>query len=168
MPINFGKNTISIKILRLVNQKLSFKTYDLLMKIEGVSSSIAAQNRKAEKVAAPGFVVAQQAAAKTESAHTPVPTSSLASLGSLLAVQQEDTPLERKRRAIYRADSLLDQLDDIRIATLEGRIGYNQISKLSESLKERLDPVDDDELQAILNDIELRAEVELAKFESNY
>ena len=137
------------------------------MKIEGVSSSVAAQNRKAEKIAASGFAVPNQAAPKAGAAQTPIPSSAISSLDSLLALQAEDTPQERRRRAISRADSLLDQLDDLRVATLSGRVMHSQISKLSSSLRERLEGVDDEKLQSILDDIELRAEVELAKLEKS-
>jgi hypothetical protein len=137
------------------------------MKIEGVSSSIAAQNRKAEKIAASGFVVQNQSAPKAGAAQTPISSSAISSLDSLLALQSEDSPQERRRRAISRADSLLDQLDDLRIATLSGRVLHSQISKLASSLRERLEGVDDEKLQSILDDIELRAEVELAKLEKN-
>lgn len=136
------------------------------MKIESVSSSQAAALKKANGIAAPGFSLPAGEAAQTSNAKPMANTAPIANLDSLLALQVVDNEQEKKRRATNRAKGLLDQLDTLRIATLTGNVTKSQLVNLSNSLKEKLDEIDDENLKNILQEIELRAEVELAKLET--
>jgi hypothetical protein len=89
----------------------------------------------------------------------------LTNIGALLALQSQDDVAERRRRAAKRSTTLLDQLDEIRIAILGGGVSRDQVSALAATLRDYRDQVDDPTLSAILDDVELRAEVELAKLE---
>jgi hypothetical protein len=83
----------------------------------------------------------------------------------LLALQTVDSIEERRRRATRRATTLLDILDDVRLSTLTGTVSRNQFANLAQTLRERAEEVEDPKLEAILQEVELRAEVELAKLE---
>lgn len=86
-------------------------------------------------------------------------------IDSLLALQEVPEDPRRRRRAMKRGQELLDRLDDIRIALLSGRMPQEQLQKLAEALKERKEAVSDPKLAQILDEIEIRAAVELAKLE---
>jgi hypothetical protein len=136
------------------------------MKVQGPSSTAAAQAaRRAAGYVAPGFVLPTNEASAVQS---PVQTSSaatLSSVGALLALQVQDDVGERRRRATQRSNNLLNQLDGIRVAILSGGVSRAQVNALAATLRDTRDAVDDPALDAILDDVELRAEVELAKLE---
>ena len=70
-----------------------------------------------------------------------------------------------KKQASSRASRILDRLEDIRQGLLVGAISKPRLEELAGTIKETrasaLDPVMSD----ILDEIELRAKIELAKFE---
>jgi hypothetical protein len=74
------------------------------------------------------------------------------------------TPLERRRRAVGRAGRILDLLDDVKIALLEGSMTPNALTTLVAAVHEQRDRTDDPNLEGVLDEIETRAAVELAKF----
>ena len=84
-------------------------------------------------------------------------------IDSLLALQAVEDPLFAKRKAIRRGNALLDTLDTIKADLLLGQVSegrLNQLMVLLGQARQRNLP----ELDPILDDIELRARVELAKF----
>ncbi len=89
----------------------------------------------------------------------------VASVGALLTLQQEDGPGARRRRMMRRAHGLLDQLDRIKMALLEGEMPLERLNALTASLKEEREELDDPNLIALLEQVEIRAEVERAKLE---
>lgn len=89
----------------------------------------------------------------------------LTSLGALLAVQAVDDPLTGRRRARERGERLLDALDELRLALIEGRLPARKLGALQALVGEQRAATDDPQLQAVLDEIELRAAVELAKLE---
>ncbi len=94
-------------------------------------------------------------------------TASLAAVDSLLALQEAggDVP-NAPRRAIARGEHMLDILDDIKLALLTGQVPQAKLSRLLSVVEGQQAQVNDPELAHILDHIELRARVELAKFGS--
>lgn len=89
--------------------------------------------------------------------------SPLAALSTVLAAQEaQDGPGER-RRAVARGRSLLDELDQIRVGLLEGTRPEASIRRLAGLLQGERPAVSEGKLLAVLDEIELRAAVELAK-----
>jgi len=82
---------------------------------------------------------------------------------ALLALQEVSEDPGHRGRARRRGEELLDRLDDLRLALLEGRLPLATIEKLADLVAARRARVDDPRLLAILDQIELRAAVELAK-----
>ena len=76
-------------------------------------------------------------------------------------------PLERKRRAVRRAGRILDVLDEIKVGLLSGEIGGADLERLRRAIRDERELTDDPALEAILNDVELRAAVEMAKLEQS-
>ena len=84
---------------------------------------------------------------------------------ALIALQDVGSPLERKRRAVRRAGRILDVLDEIKVGLLSGDLGAQDLDRLSRAIREERQLTDDPDLEAVLNDIELRAAVEMAKLD---
>ncbi|MDB5432761.1 MAG: flagellar assembly protein FliX [Caulobacter sp.] len=90
--------------------------------------------------------------------------SGVASLDALLAMQDIGGPLERRKRAVRRAGRILDVLDEVKIALLDGGIPPMALERLTRAVREERAAIDDDpRLSGLLNEIETRAAVELAK-----
>ncbi|HEY8567089.1 MAG TPA: flagellar assembly protein FliX [Beijerinckiaceae bacterium] len=87
----------------------------------------------------------------------------LATLDALLALQGEDDPAERRRRATRRGHDLLDGLDRLKAALLSGQIPGAELTALAGRLREASAASGDPKLDDLLGQIELRAQVELAK-----
>ena len=66
-------------------------------------------------------------------------------------------------KVIKKAKNLLDKLDEIRDGLLVGEIAKDKLIEISRFVKQRDVESDDERLNEILSEIELRVEVELAK-----
>ncbi|MEH3147497.1 MAG: flagellar assembly protein FliX [Methylobacterium frigidaeris] len=103
-----------------------------------------------------------------EAASAPATTSAgsaapLAGLDAILTLQAQDDPAERRRRAARRGHDLLDGLDRLKAALLGGRVGTADLKAIAARLAERAGATGDPRLDGLIGEIELRAQVELAK-----
>ncbi len=91
--------------------------------------------------------------------------SALAGVDALLMVQAVDGPLERdaRRRLVRRGEELLDKLEEIRRGLLLGTVPASALADLATMVRARREACQDPRLAALLDEIELRAEVEIAK-----
>lgn len=113
-----------------------------------------------------GFSVASTAPAPTtESAATVSTASPVASVDALLAIQEVPNERESKRQAVRRGGDMLDILDEIRMGILMGSVPQNRLEQLVRLVEKRRDEFLDPNLSAVLDEIELRARVELAKLD---
>jgi hypothetical protein len=87
----------------------------------------------------------------------------LSSMGALLALQSVEDPLQRRRRAVSRAGRILDALDELKLTLLDGAATPARLQSLMAAVREERVNDDDPRLQGLLNEIETRAAVELAK-----
>jgi len=92
--------------------------------------------------------------------------SSVMGVEALLALQDVESPTERKRRSVRRAGRLLDELDGLKAALLGGELSQGQLDNLARTVREQRSATDDPKLEAVLDEIETRAAVELAKLEA--
>ncbi len=92
-------------------------------------------------------------------------TQSIAHLESLLAVQGTDDPAEKaKRNKMHiRADHLLDQLENLRMALLTGQLTVGHVIDIADVVASHREKISDPEMTALLDEIDLRAQVEIAK-----
>jgi len=93
-------------------------------------------------------------------------TMPVASMDSILSLQEVgDSTEEEHRRALYmRGEDILDRLSEIQREILSGAISVDRLQNLAHLLRSRRQTVDDPELAQIIDEIELRAEVEIAKW----
>lgn len=94
-----------------------------------------------------------------------VGVAGVGSLDALLALQDVGGPLERRRRAMGRAGRILDVLDEVKIALIDGEVSGGDLERLMRAVREERMATDDAGLEGVLNEIETRAAVELAKLE---
>jgi hypothetical protein len=87
-------------------------------------------------------------------------------VNALLALQEVDDSLSGRARARQRAADILDELDSLRDGLLAGTLSREAIVRLTQLVRSRRPDVDDPRLKDVLDEIELRAEVELAKLDS--
>jgi hypothetical protein len=87
----------------------------------------------------------------------------LGTMEALLALQGEIDPKERRRRAVHQGQGLLDALDRLKAALLSGRVPLGDLKNIVSRLNDRKESSGDHTLDELLGQIELRAQVELAK-----
>ena len=97
-----------------------------------------------------------------------VPTSAtqnIAALDVLLTVQSTEDPTARaaRGRMTERADDILSRLDDLRLGMLMGTVTVGQMVDVADVVAAHRDKIHDPHLTAVLDEIDLRAQVELAK-----
>jgi hypothetical protein len=86
-----------------------------------------------------------------------------ASVASLLAVQATGDALEGRRQALDRGEGLLQRMEAIQLALLEGRLDDDALQRLAAELERQNTGSGDPDLSELIAEIELRAAVELAK-----
>ena len=84
----------------------------------------------------------------------------------LLTLQEVDDAAARASAGKRRAQDLLEGLDDIRHSLLTGGLSRDKLMTLAKHVQSRRAQVDDPRLGEILDEIDLRAQVELAKYRS--
>jgi len=94
-----------------------------------------------------------------------VASAPIASIDAVIALQAVDDPAGRKAKAVERGTRILDDLDELRIALLGGRISADQLNRIISAMSARRELSDDHRLEDVLDGIDLRAQVELAKLE---
>lgn len=93
-------------------------------------------------------------------------SSPVAAVDALLTLQAVPEAGDGRKRALKRASHMLDLLEDIRIGLLEGLIPRVKLQSLLRVVQLRREDVGDPRLNGVLDEVELRARVELAKFGS--
>ena len=91
------------------------------------------------------------------------PIATASAIDALLALQAAGGSLDAKKKVLRRGRVLLDTLEEMQSDLLVGRVSegrLNQLLAVIGQARERIAPG----LDSLLDDIELRARVELAKF----
>lgn len=89
--------------------------------------------------------------------------AAVGALDALLAVQEVDDRAARRRQARKRGEALLDALEGLRRDLLLGAVPRDRLAAIARRIREQRTVIDDPKLTAILDEIDLRAQVELAK-----
>jgi hypothetical protein len=108
-----------------------------------------------------GFAIAEESEASPVANAEPVVGAT--GIDALLALQAAEDPLLGRKKVLRRGTSLLDILETMKADLLGGQVSegrLNQLMAVVTSARERAYPG----LDELLDDIELRARVELAKF----
>jgi hypothetical protein len=145
------------------------------MKVSGVgSSSKTGQTSRTSKASSTGtgsFVDNLSQASESTVSETKAAildsVSQVSTIESLLTIQEVGDSLdsEGKKRWVRYGEDVLDQLEELRHGLLLGTVPKEKLSNLAKMVRSKRDYIADPRLSALLDDIELRAEVELAKLE---
>ena len=89
----------------------------------------------------------------------------ITNVDSLLAVQAAEDPTERaaRRRMQDRSDKIIDGLEKIRLAMLNGTLTVGHMIDIADIVASHREKIQDPKLTDIMDEIDLRAQVELAK-----
>jgi hypothetical protein len=130
------------------------------VRIEGYQRIAANAARASSRPAASSFAISpEMESTRVANASGPAPA---AGLDALFALQMVDEPLQRRRKTIRRGASMLGVLETMKADLLVGRVGegrLNQLLSLIGQAREATEPG----LDAVVDEIELRVRVELAK-----
>lgn len=140
------------------------------MKISKIGSPKDAAGVKKKKAAATDGAFAESlrgavGAADTESPHAVEPTGKVGAVDSIFALQEVPDTVDRRSRGLLRqhGEDLLSRLDELRISILAGAVPKDKLTQLAQRLRQKRQESDDPKLNEIIEEIELRAEVEIAK-----
>jgi hypothetical protein len=91
-----------------------------------------------------------------------------AGVDGILAAQNvsdpDDEARRRNQRRVAHGNDLLDRLDELRMGILLGHFSKDRLAELAQRLRQKREQGVDPALDEILAEIELRAEVEIAKY----
>jgi hypothetical protein len=97
----------------------------------------------------------------------PAEVSGVAGVDGILAAQgvgdATDERRQRQKLMAYGGD-LLDRLDELRLGILMGHFSKEKLTDLAQRLRQKREQSSDPVLNELLAEIELRAEVEIAKY----
>jgi hypothetical protein len=101
----------------------------------------------------------------TDSAQSAGQSQALNQIDALLALQGAEDPAQKsaRKRMRTRANTILDELDKMRMGILSGRLTIGEAIGIADVVASHRDKITDPELTAVLDEIDLRAQVELAK-----
>jgi hypothetical protein len=138
------------------------------MKIERTTSAGSSPIKRSDRTQkSPLAKFAKEVARQDTSADPVSGAAPTHAVDALLAIQEveDGTTGENNTRARQWGGDVLDRLDAIRLGLLAGGIDVNELRSITNLVTRQRQNVSDPALQEILDEIELRARVELAKHE---
>src|SRR3978361_1931307 len=102
-------------------------------------------------------------AASTPESRAATAPKAAGNIDALLALQGVEDPTERRKRSVQRGRGALDVLDDLKLGLLSGNFDASTVNRLRAAAANLKSSSGDPGLDAVLSEIELRVEVELAK-----
>ena len=132
------------------------------MRIHGTAAALApAPSQTARRAASGTFSLESESPARSTSSTSG--TRAIGGIDALIALQGVDEPGERRRKAVKRGRSALDALDALKLGLLSGTYDAAALARLKTVTAGLAEPSGDPALDSVLAEIELRAQVELAK-----
>ena len=137
------------------------------IKIEGSSSLRSGSvKRTGKSESGSGSRFSKAIASETAALSSVATANPVTAVDGLLTLQEVDDAAARASAGKRRAQDLLEGLDDIRHGLLMGGLSRDKLVALAKHAQSRRAQVDDPRLAEILDEIDLRAQVELAKYRS--
>jgi len=132
------------------------------MRIYGPNgTTLGSQAGNVRRTSSSGFALPD--AASTPETRAAVAPKATAGIDALLAMQGVEDPVERRKRSVQRGKGALDVLDELKIGLLSGNFDVSTVGRLRAAAASLKSSSGDPGLDAVLSEIELRVEVELAK-----
>ena len=132
------------------------------MRIYGPNGTALAKAPPAARRTAGGtFTVSEQETPRNSAAASSL--RSISTLDVLMALQGVEEPAERKKRAVAKGRNALDVLDKLKLGLLDGSVDGPTLARLKVAAEGLTEGSGDPGLDAVLDEIDLRVAVELAK-----
>lgn len=124
-----------------------------------------AKTKKSSKASEGDASFGDFVASNTPQAAATNTTQSIAQVDALLAIQEAEDPTQgaSRKRMRHRADTILNELDKLRDAMLGGNLTVGHMVDVADVVASHRENITDPGLTAIMDEIDLRAQVELAK-----
>jgi hypothetical protein len=134
------------------------------MRITGNKPLTGVQGRGAKKRSASGGEFTPDVGGAGDVPHTAETAggAGIQGIDALLALQEVDSLSDRRKRAARYGHSLLDTLETLRADLLAGQVSEDRLETLALTMSKR-QTSGDPQVDAVLDEIELRVKVELAK-----
>ncbi|NQU56251.1 MAG: flagellar assembly protein FliX [Rhodospirillales bacterium] len=134
-------------------------------KVKSGKSASSVSRKKIEQGHGGAFAEHLKGAASSPNLSASTEAGAVNSIDSILAVQETDDPTRQRGRrlSVQYGGDVLDQLEDLRRDLLLGAIEKDKLGTLAQKMRAHRRQTDDPKLNEIIDEIELRAEVEIAK-----
>lgn len=137
------------------------------MKVNGVGGPAVPSTSRPASKSAEGFRLPGSGGSSSASAASAASSSTgVSGVSALMALQGVEDPTERRRRAIRRGSNLLDKLDELKLALLAGEAAPVNLQGLARAMSKTREGDEEAGLKTVLDQIDLRAAVEMAKLET--
>lgn len=124
-------------------------------------AGVSAPAKRGTKTGASGGFQVQTPAASASPAKTAAPARA-GSIDAILTLQEVPDSMSGRRKALRKGHDILDTLELMKLELLSGQVSRSRAEALLRVVESRAG-TDDEEVSAVLAEIELRARVELAK-----
>ena len=136
------------------------------MRIPSVGPARASATKRRRRTESPsGEIFAPQAAQAPVAAPVVNSSAPAVPISAVLALQDVADSTERGTNEFSRGTNILEHLDRIRLALLSGGIPRQTLQRLAAELNATRSATADFRLRVILDEIDLRARVEIAKYD---
>lgn len=133
------------------------------MKVDGPRQIETVRSTRVRAGSGFGGAFAPEMPAEARATQATSGAASIASVDALIALQEVPDAISGRAKAARRGRDMLDLLDDVREGLLLGSVQRSTLQRLLQLVNIHREDFVDPGLQATLDDIELRARVELAK-----
>ncbi len=162
----------SVKAANIAARILLNTLYSVGMKVTGYGTIKPTTTlRRRDGTNSAGSFSELLSAAQTEASSSAAEASEVshaAPLGSLLALQEVSEEERKRERMIKRGKIMLDALEKLRQQLLIGEIPAHMLPELAATVAGQKEGVSDPHLMMLIDEIELRLAVELAKLEMSF
>lgn len=137
------------------------------MKVEGPGQSkgVSKSDKKSGASSAGGASFSSMIGGGGSQAAATTNTQSIAQIDALLALQGAEDPAAGRSKGLMkaRAGKILDMLDTVRLKMLGGRLTIGDMIDVADVVASHREKISDPVLTDIMDEIDLRAQVEIAK-----
>jgi hypothetical protein len=135
------------------------------MEIKSTGSVSSSNIRRAGKPASGGDGAFKVSDADSPRAQIVTGSGTIGAVENILMLQELDDSTNGRAKGVKHGEQLLELLDAVRDGLLAGGISRTTLNRLATAVTRRHESFADPKLQGVLDEIELRAHVELAKLE---
>ena len=135
------------------------------MRVNALANTTAARAAPSARRVSGAFSVSEEPSASSTGSATGL--RAVSSVDALIALQGVEDPTERRKRAVKQGRNALDVLEGLKLGLLDGTLDGSAIGRLKSVAEGLKQGSGDQHLDAVLAEIGLRVEVELAKAQRN-